>query len=391
MNLSKYVQGDLIVKRATLYILIIFATIGFSLKAQDEYIDPCLVEDSVEIEATEEITITNNDDFIFRVILPEPRGDGAFIDSAAIGAERAIAELSSSGLIIETRSTELPINVPMQVEGILSAVADNPDLIVLVGIYAPEISEVLDSVTDIPFAAIETFFDEENPYENLSIFNILTHENSYLAGMAAGMLSRTGKVGVVGGLDIDPINLFIVGFEEGVLSVCSDCEVVINYIGTPEYQTDNAFGDIPRGRAVATEMYANGVDIIYQVAGQSGIGVLEVAEETGNFAIGVDLNQDDLYPGTVIVSAMKRIDIGVYNLVEAALNDEYMAGEVVVGMAEGFTGLSWDEGICSRTFDEFGPEDMVEKLPSVRQAIAEARVAILSNDLIVTNIYEQSE
>ena len=369
--------------------IVVFGVNG-SVLSQEGQTDSCTI-DGVSSEETENTTMINAEDFSFRVILPEPRGDGAFIDSAAMGAERALDELSPNGLIVETRTTEFPIDVPLQVDGIFAAAADNPDFIVLVGIYAPEISVVLDEVTDIPFAAIETFFDDAPPYENLSILNILTHENSYLAGIAAGMLTQTGKVGVVGGLDIDPINLFAVGFEEGVLSVCPDCEVVVNYIVTPEYQTDNAFGDIPRGREVASGMYADGVDIIYQVAGQSGLGVLEVAEETGNFAIGVDLNQDDLYPGTVIVSAMKRIDIGVYNLIEDAINGEFTTGEVVVGMADGFTGLSWDEGICSRTFDEFGPEDMVEKLPEVRAAIAEARSAILSGDLVVTNIYEVSK
>ncbi len=57
-------------------------------------------------------------------------------------------------------------------------------------------------------------------------------------------------------------------------------------------------------------------------------------------------------------------------------------------MAEGFAGLSWDVGVCSRTFDQNGPEDMVAKLPAVRQAIGEARAAILSGELHVTNVLE---
>ncbi|MEL6269652.1 MAG: BMP family ABC transporter substrate-binding protein [Chloroflexota bacterium] len=138
-------------------------------------------------------------------------------------------------------------------------------------------------------------------------------------------------------------------------------------------------------------MYDEDVDIIYQVAGRSGEGVLEAASETGNFAIGVDSNQDDLFPGTIILSAMKRVDNAVYAFVESVVNDTYSPGETRVGLAEGSAGLSWDVGICSRTFDEFGPDDMVEQLPAVRQAIDEARAAILAGDIEVTNALEVSE
>jgi basic membrane protein A and related proteins len=199
--------------------------------------------------------------------------------------------------------------------------------------------------------------------------------------MAAGMLSRTKKVGAVGGGDFPGINQFIVGYQEGVAAGCPDCEVVVSYVGgsTP-------FSDPVRGKEIALGMYADGVDIIYQVAGRTGEGVLEAASETGNFAIGVDSNQDDTYPGTVIVSAMKRVDNAVYSFVNSVVEDTYAAGNTVVGLTEGFAGLSWDVGVCSRTFDENGPADLVEKLPAVRQAIDEARAKILSGELVVTDI-----
>jgi hypothetical protein len=66
----------------------------------------------------------------------------------------------------------------------------------------------------------------------------------------------------------------------------------------------------------------------------------------------------------------------------------YTAGETIVGLKEGFAGLSWDVGVCSRTFDENGPEDMVAKLPEVRQAVDAALAGILSGDIVVTNALE---
>ncbi len=159
--------------------------------------------------------------------------------------------------------------------------------------------------------------------------------------------------------------MFIVGYEEGVKSVCADCTLVRSYVGD--------FSDPVTAKEQALSLYSQGADILYQVAGRSGEGVLEAAKETGNFAIGVDSDQDDLYPGTVIVSAMKRVDNAVFNFVQSIVDGSYVPGSTNVGLKEGFAGLSWDVGVCSRTFDQNGPADMVAKLPAVRAAIDEAR------------------
>jgi basic membrane protein A and related proteins len=337
----------------------------------DEWVDPCIATDAA---ATEEVAeVPDNSDTSFEIILPNPRGDRSFIDAAASGAERAIAELGVSGQIIETAG------VQEHDAAVRRAIQDDPDLVITIAVDASTIFEIAEEFPDQRFAAQEIFFgpDTELP-DNLAVFTIFTHENSYLAGIAAGMLTRTKIVGSVGGGDFPGINLFIVGFEEGVKSVCEDCQLVRSYVG--------GFSDPVTAKEQALGLFAQGADILYQVAGRSGEGVLEAASETGNFAIGVDSNQDDTYPGTVIVSAMKRVDNVVFNFVESVLNDTFTSGENFGGMAEGYAGLSWDVGVCSRTFDENGPEDMVEKLPEVRAAIDEARAAILNGDIVVTNM-----
>jgi basic membrane protein A and related proteins len=336
-----------------------------------EYVDECAAEEGAAAEETL-AAAADNSDVSFTIILPNPRGDRSFIDSAAAGAERAIAELGVEGQIVETQG------VQEHDAAIRRAVQDGPNLVITIAVDASTVEEIVDEFPDQNFAAQETFFPEPPEYDNLALYNIYTHENSYLAGIAAGMLTRTKVVGAVGGGDFPGINLFIVGFEEGVKSVCPDCQTLRAYVGD--------FSDPVTGKEQALSLYGQGADILYQVAGRSGEGVLEAASETGNFAIGVDSNQDDLYPGTVIVSAMKRVDNAVFEFVRSAVEDNFTPGTTTVGMAEGFAGLSWDVGICSRTFDENGPEDMVAKLPEVRAAIAEAREQILSGELVVTNV-----
>lgn len=319
---------------------------------------------------TEAAAAPANSDKSFIIILPNPRGDRSFIDSAAAGAERAIAELGVSGKIVETAGAQ------EHDAAIRRAVSEHPDLIIMIAVATDTVEELVEEFPDQMFAAQEGYFG--GPHPNLAVYNIFTHENSYLAGIAAGMLTRTKIVGSIGGLDSDGINLFIVGFEEGVKSVCADCQTVRSYVG--------GFSDPVTAKEQALTLFNQGADILYQVAGRSGEGVLEAAKETGNFAIGVDSNQDDLYPGTVIVSAMKRVDNAVFNFVKGIVDGTFTTEATNVGMAEGFAGLSWDVGVCSRTFDQYGPEDMVAKLPAVRAAIDEARAGILSGDIHVTNV-----
>lgn len=355
-------------------LLLIFTSLFASTAlAQDtsEDMDTCSMGDTGEMAE-----VPDNSDVSFEIILPNPRGDRSFIDSAAAGAERAIAELGVTGRIIETQGTQ------EHDAAVRRAVQDDPNIVITIAVDSSILEDIIDEFPDQKFGAQETFFFPEPPdVPNLALYNILTHENSYLAGIAAGMLTRTKTVGSVGGMDTAGINLFIVGFEEGVKSVCEDCQLVRSYVGD--------FSDPVTAKEQALNLFEQGADILYQVAGRSGEGVLAAAAETGNFAIGVDSNQDDLYPGTVIVSAMKRVDNAVFGFVQSVVDDNYTPGMTTVGLAEGFAGLSWDDGVCSRTFDENGPEDMVAKLPEIRKAIAEAREKILSGEIVVTNALEE--
>jgi basic membrane lipoprotein Med (substrate-binding protein (PBP1-ABC) superfamily) len=87
---------------------------------------------------------------------------------------------------------------------------------------------------------------------------------------------------------------------------------------------------------------------------------------------------------------MKRVDNVVFGFVKSIVDGTYAPGLTTGGMAEGYAGLSWDVGVCSRTFDQNGPEDMVAKLPAVRAAIEAAREKILSGEIVVTNAQEAS-
>src|SRR6185436_7618783 len=165
------------------------------------------------------------------------------------------------------------------------------------------------------------------------------HEGSFLVGMAAAMASKTGKVGFVGGMDIPLIRRFALGYEEGAKYVNPKIEIFENMTGT----TPAAWGDPTKGAELARSQFGRGADVIFHAAGATGIGVMQAAKDAGKLSIGCDSNQDYLHPGSVLTSALKRVDVAVYNAFKSAKEGKWKAGKLVLGLAEGGVDYSLDE------------------------------------------------
>ena len=131
--------------------------------------------------------------------------------------------------------------------------------------------------------------------------------------------------------------------------------------------------------------YDEGADIIYQVAGRSGEGVLEAAAQRDLYAIGVDSNQDDIQPGHVIVSSLKKTEMTTYEPIKLLVDGNFAGGFQRRGLKEGFAGLSWDDG--STTFEDNGPADMVAKIPDIKKLVEEYRAKIISGEVKVCDAF----
>src|SRR4029077_3518437 len=103
----------------------------------------------------------------------------------------------------------------------------------------------------------------------------------------------------------------------------------------------NNFGDPAIGLPMAKAMYDGGADIVYQVAGGTGVGVSQAAKETGHYAIGVDTDQDGVAPGAVLTSMVKRTDVAVETVVKDYAAGNFEGGKTVTfGLKENGVGLS---------------------------------------------------
>ncbi|MDG0834542.1 BMP family lipoprotein [Roseateles saccharophilus] len=160
------------------------------------------------------------------------------------------------------------------------------------------------------------------------------HEGSYLVGAMAALVSKTGKVGFVGGMDIPLIRKFQCGYEQGAKATQPKIEVFSNMTGT----TSTAWNDPTRGGELAKAQFAKGSDIVFAAAGGTGIGVYQAAKDAGKLAIGVDSNQNHIQPGTMLTSMVKHVDVAVYNVLKG-----WKPGVSVLGLKEGGVDYALDE------------------------------------------------
>ena len=319
--------------------------------------------------------VSEEADFNFALITPNPLGDRSFIDASARGVERANDELGLDGRIIETNS------IAEQETAIRSALAEDNDLILALAPDPETLLSIAGENPDQKFGVPSDIFVEALP-DNVSAFQVNVHEGSFLVGVVAGLMTETQTVGAVVGGDAPGLNQFFWAYKQGVLEVCPDCEVLVSYLSFD-------FSNPTLGKEAALAQYDQGADIIFQIAGRSGEGVISAAAETGKFAIGVDSNQDFIEPGSVIVSMLKRVDVSTFLLVKNTMEGNFVGGFQQISMQEGATGLSWDEG--STDFADNGPENMVGKLDDVKARVEEFRQMILDGEYEVCDALNNAE
>ena len=150
-----------------------------------------------------------------------------------------------------------------------------------------------------------TIIDAAVKLPNVQSVLFKEQEGSFLVGIAAAMASKTGKVGFVGGMDIPLIRRFACGYVQGAKFANPSVEVIQNMTGT----TPAAWNDPARGGELAKGQFDRGVDVVYAAAGGTGLGVYQMAKDSGKLAIGVDSNQNYLQPGTMLTSMVKRVDL----------------------------------------------------------------------------------
>jgi basic membrane protein A len=252
------------------------------------------------------------------------RGDKSFNDAAFEGVSRAHREL---GVHIELLE---PSGAEDREAALRLFAARGFDLVIGVGfIFSTDINVVAQDFPNTKFGCVDYAPQGEIP-KNVVGLTFREEEGSFLVGAVAGLLTKSKHVGFVGGMDIPLIHRFEAGYRAGALYVCPKCEVHVGYAGT----TPEAFRDPAKGKAIAVSQISAGADIIYHASGTTGHGVFEAARDMGIRAIGVDSDQHDEMPGTVVTSMIKRVDVAVFDTVKAVGEGRFEGGIRTFGVKE---------------------------------------------------------
>jgi basic membrane protein A len=296
------------------------------------------------------------------------RGDRSFNDSAYAGVEAAIKD--HGGKLSELSPNSDASN---RAELLTQLADDGYNPIIAVGFaYGEDVAKVAAQYPDVNFAIVDSSVTSTG-LKNLTGLLFAANEGSYLAGVAAALKTTTNHIGFVGGVDTGLIHNFQVGYEAGAKAAKPDITVDTQYI-SPEGDF-SGFNDPAKGQIVAQGMYDKGADIVFQVAGGSGLGVFQAAAASNKRAIGVDSDQyktvdDPALQAVIMTSMLKRVDNSVQAFIDSFTKDKVEGGkDVISDLSTDGVGLSTTGGFI---------DDIKTKIDDYRQKIIDGKIKVPS-------------
>ena len=246
-------------------------------------------------------------------------GDESFNDSAYAGVMRIRQQ---PGIQAETID---PGTVDGIEPGIRYFASRGFDIICSVGVFAAEpIAKAADDYPKQKFIIIDAQVKKPN------VLSIIFDEEqgAFCAGTYAAALSKSKKIGFIGGMRSKPIETYERGFKNGVFFIDSTIEVMSSFLGdTPE-----AFNNQDKAFDEAMSMADRGADIISHASGKSGLGIIKAARRGNFLVIGVDSDQSRTAPGKVVASLVKKIDLALYEGVMALSSEKFKSDLWTLGM-----------------------------------------------------------
>ncbi|MDR1801504.1 MAG: BMP family ABC transporter substrate-binding protein [Lachnospiraceae bacterium] len=318
-------------------------------------------------ETTEDTTATESQVRVC-VVYSGNLGDKSYNDSCNEGAQQAVADFG-----IELKSLEGTTAEEWEAN-FLAAAEEGYDLIICSSSNFEEyMKEHCANYPDVKFAIIDTTVEGDN----IVSISFAQNQGSFLAGAAAAMFTTKTDIegvndekiiGWVGGMDIPVLHDFYVGYEQGAKYIDPDITVLQAFAGT--------WNDPLKGKELTLAQYEQGADIVMNVASGTGNGILEGAKEAGKYAIGVDLNQDNDQPGSVLTSMVKRVDRACYLVIESVVEGTFAGGSTsYLTVADGGVSLT-DFSVIKEALGDKFPQDIVDTVTELEQKIVSGEIKV---------------
>lgn len=302
-------------------------------------------------------------DKLFVYVSPDPLGVNAFLKLGQTGIEAAGKKHGAEVKTYESKTAA------ERLDNVNAAINDGASVIVMLGFEFNDIvAQVAPTAPDIDFLIVDQCIDNRPVNVHCAVFR--EYEASYLMGVAAGMLTQSGKVGVVGALDIPFLHRYTDGYAQGVKSVKPDTTVDIRWVGG-----ENPFADPVRAKEQAVAMNAAGVDLIYTATSGGDFGVFEAAREKGFKTFSVDVNHCPDVPGVIVDQSLKRVDVALETAVDAIVEGQdsvFMA----LGLKEGgVSAIALDEASMAAS------QCLIAEHPDVAARMREVAATIADGSL----------
>ena len=280
-------------------------------------------------------------------VVNEPGGnDSPFNRSVAEGVDRASRKLQVE---VVTLDAAMPDELGPNLETFVTA--GDCDLIIGVGFQVGfEIDPIAWDYPDQRFSSID--FGLGGYHDNVAEVQFLTDQAAFLAGYIAAGISETEKVGVFGGIQFPPVTMFMDGYALGVDWFNAENEASVEVLGwDPDLQTGLfafTFTDPAAGEVLAADLYNQGADTVFPVAGLTGFGALNEADlrkAAGENVrvIGVDYDWSEEVGDdkrVILTSVVKELGDAAYKQIEAIVDDTWQAGPFWVSLEEGLVGIA---------------------------------------------------
>lgn len=289
------------------------------------------------------------------------KGDQAFNDAAFLGKQKVEKELGIKIGELEARS------VKSARRSINKKLKAGTKVVLFIGFNLTDlITELADKYPKKHFVSVDFGVDREN------ITSVLFKEQevAFLAGYLAAKMSKTKKIGFIGGMPIPPVKRFESGYVQGASLANTKVLVSTKYLDST-YKNVTVWNNPKLAKKSARDLYGEDVDIIFATAGGSNIGVFNAAKETELFAIGVDINQNHIVPGRIFTSALKKVDTAVFTIVESYSKNTLSKGIKHLGLAEEGVGLAIDENT-----KKIVPKELLDEIQKLKEDIINGKITI---------------
>jgi len=305
------------------------------------------------------------DKFKVVYVMSDNLGDKGFNDSAAAGFKK----LEKDGDGVEAKLLQASPSDPQLWRQNLEAVSNAGTYgIIFTG---PGMHDNLAAVAPQHPDQKYVYFDDELKAPNVLSIKYAQNEGSFLAGALAAIVatdkkdfpksSGSAKIGLVAGLDIPVIEDFIVGFKQGAATIDPKVEVQVAFIGN--------FNDAQKAYELTKNVFSGGADIVYNVAGPAGLGILKAAADAGKYSIGVDSDQNGLHPDSVVASMLKQIGNSIYDSSKAI-----RAGKAQFGALEIY-GLK-NDGVGLVYNDKLVPADVKARVDDAKSKVVSGALKV---------------